>query len=132
MHPNSLKNLKPYPPGVSGYANRGSKLPPELRGIASLTQTEVTKIISKYARMTKKELEETTEIEDKPALEVAICQIFLKSIKFGDFTRLSFLLDRCIGKVKEIEPDENDREELQKLSLNELLALVKDNLPEVG
>ncbi len=132
-HPNSLKNLRPWPPGVSGNGGKGrNPVPEELRGIRSLTQGEVTKLISKYARMSQDEIELHLELKNVPVLELGFCSIFKKSIELGDFTRISFLLDRCIGKVKEIEPEETEREELAKLSLNELLTLVKNNLPEAG
>lgn len=132
-HPNSLKNLKPFQPGISGNYQRGRNwLPDELKGIRSLSQTEITKIISKYFRMSREVAERCMGNPDLPQLDHSICSIIKQSIEKGDFARISFLLDRCIGKVAEIVPEDNDREELEKLSLNELLTLVKTNLPEVG
>lgn len=133
MHPNSLKNLKPYPAGTSGNTgNRYNPIPEELRGITSLTQRETTKIISKYARMTMTDIEDCLNNPSLPVLDGAICSIFKQSVRKGDFGRLAFLLDRAIGKIKEIEQEEDSREELSKLSINELLVLVKTHLPEAG
>lgn len=129
------ENLKPFPKGVSGNPGGFTKLREDLRGIKSLTQLEVCKLVSKYARSTRLELDDRKLDPATPALELAIASIFLESIKKGDFMRLGFLLDRAIGKVPEmIEDDEvkDEREELQKLSMKELLTLVKTNLPEVG
>ena len=128
----TISNLKPWKPGQSGNPSGRQKLPEELRAIKALSPTEVCRIVSKYARMTRIELQKSIDNPDIPMIDLTICSIFAQSAKNGDYQRLAFLLDRAIGKVKEMEHDENDREELQKLSLNELLALVKDNLPEVG
>lgn len=130
-------NLKPWPKGVSGNAGRTklSKLPEELRGILSLTQFELTKTISKYARMTDAEGAKVEQNPELPKLDRAILSILNKSIKDGDYARLTFLLDRCVGKAPvAIEDDEtrDEREQLAKLSLNELVALVKTNLPEAS
>lgn len=127
------ENLKPWPKGVSGNPKGTSKIPEDLRGIKSLTQLEVCKLISKYARSTKLELDDRKLDPTTPALELAIASIFLEAAKRGDFMRLGFLLDRAIGKVPiSIDDDEakDEREELQKLSMKELLTLVKTNLPE--
>jgi hypothetical protein len=132
MNAASLKNLKSWPKGVSGNPS-GSRVPAELRGISSLTQTEVTKIISKYARMIRSELELIKDDPSLSAFDVCVISIFQQSMKFGDFQRLSFLLDRAIGKAPvAVEDDEsnNAREELTRLSMKELLTLVKNNLPE--
>ena len=135
IHPNSAKNLKPFPPGVSGFAGRKhnfGKLPEELKDIKSLTQLEVNKLISKYARMMLETLKESLKNSKTPVLELAIASIFLKSIEQGDFTKLSFLLDRCIGRVPiniEDEDETDSREEISRLSMTELLTLVKTNLP---
>ncbi len=132
MHANSLKNLKPWQPGQSGYAGRGNKLPENLRGISSLTQLEITKLISKYARMNVDELSAAKE-EKLSVLELAFISIFEKSMEDGDFSRLAFLLDRCIGKAPTVVEDgeaSEELDELKKLSLNQLVKLVQSNLPE--
>ncbi len=130
-HPNSLKNLKPFPAGVSGNQGRGrNNLPEDLKGIKSLSQAEVVKLISKYARMSFEELNAIAKNKAAPVVEIHIASIFLAGITNGDFTRLSFLLDRCVGKAPIIiEEDDSDRAELKKLTLNELLTFVRTNLP---
>lgn len=139
MHPNSAKNLRMFKPGVSGNPSGRAKkpLPETLRGVDSLTGMEVVKLISKYARMTQDEMAAAVDSKKLSVLELTFVSIFSKSIELGDFSRVSFLLDRCIGKVKDIVEDEDDeytheREKLKQLSLSELLELVKakTNLPE--
>lgn len=132
MHANSIKNLRPWPKGVSGHS-MVNRLPEDLRVIKSLSGIEITKLISKYARMTLTELKASQADPKLSTIDHALIKTFQLSIEHGDFTRLSFLLDRCIGKVPiMIEDDEDleEREALQKLSMHELLTLVKQSLPE--
>ena len=129
VHANSLKNLKPFVKGVSGFTGeRRPRLPEELKDIRGLNQLEVNRLISKYARMILAALQEKLTNPNTPVLELAIAKIFEQGIKHGDYTRLSFLLDRAIGKVPQIfeEEEETDsRQELARLSMQELLSLVK-------
>lgn len=139
MQPNSLKNLKAWPKGMSGNPGGKPRVPEELRGINSFSQLEITKLISKYGRMTGKEILACQQTEDgKPnpdltVMELAIISIFEKSIENGDCQKLSFLLDRCVGKLDSpLENEEADdaRAQLQKLSFQELVLFVRENLPE--
>lgn len=134
MNAPNLKNLRPWVKGQSGNPKGTRLIPDNLRGILSLNQLEVTKLISKYARMTRKELLVCIkESPDLPSLDLAIANIFNQSIAHGDFSRLGFLLDRAIGKVPpvvETEEEYDERAELQKLSMKELLTLVKTHMPE--
>ena len=128
----NLNNLRPFQKGSNWQGNPGGrpKIPDALRGIASLTQTEVTKLISKYARMTQEELKEALANPKSPALDLAIISVFAQSIKRGDFSRLSFLLDRAIGKVPQVMLDEEcdeEMQELRKLTLNEVIKLVQED-----
>lgn len=124
----TARNLKPWPKGVSGNPGGNPKLPEELRAIKSLTQIEACKLISKYARLSRGELEAAVQDPQTPVIELAIASIFAQSIKQGDYTRLSFLLDRAIGKVRDVSPDDESadaRTELRVLSTEELLRLVQ-------
>lgn len=131
-HPNSLNNLRPWPKGVSGYAGR-KKLPDGLRDILSLTNLEANKLISKWARFTKADLDIHLKDPKTSLLELSIGRIFQESIRCGDFAKLAFLLDRAIGKTPvAIDDDEtaDARDDLAKLSMGELLTFVRENLPE--
>lgn len=135
MHPNSLKNLKLFQPGTSGNPRGTVKLPEELKAIKSLSQLEVTKLISKYARMNRDELIDAKNNPAIAVIDLTVISIFAKSIELGDFTRLSFLLDRCCGKVKDIIEDEEsrqEREQLEQLTLQQLYDLVKPSFDTAG
>lgn len=127
------KQLTPWPKGVCGNPGGRPSLPPELKAIKSLSQIECCKLVSKYARMSKLEVEECLLNPSIPAIELAIASIFIQAIKKGDFFRLGFLLDRAIGKVPEQMPSEDDDEQLnalRSLPMRELLTLVQKTLPE--
>ena len=131
----NISNLRPWPKGQSGNPGGKLKLPEALRNIRHLTPIELCKIVSKYARMKRKELQIAVEDQDTPMIDLAIASIFAQSAKNGDYQRLAFLLDRTVGKVPDMIEDDEDRserEELAKLSLNELLTLVKTNFPNAG
>ncbi len=120
-------------PGVSGNPGGRGKVPEYLKGVLSLSRIEVIKLISKYARMSIDELDTCLAQRTIPVLELTFCSIFKISVEEGDYKRISFLLDQCIGPVTSIpeDPEESkEREELGKLSLKELLSIVHNNIPE--
>ncbi len=128
------EHLRPWKKGQSGNPTGMPRIPDYLRGIASLTQLEVVKVISKYARMTRAELQIAATDANTPMLEVAIASVFAQAAKNGDYTRLSFLLDRAIGKVPVIEPTDEEAaalKDIRDLSDQELLRLVKEKIPEL-
>lgn len=130
-----IANLRMFKPGQSGNPGGRPKLPEELKTIHAHSPVEVSRVISKYARMSFDELKEILTSKSRPVLELAVAKLFMTIIEAGDHSKLSFLLDRCIGKVPEMVETDDDseaREELKKLSLNELLNLVQSNLPEAG
>ncbi len=116
---------EPWKPGQSGNPSGRPKLPEHLRAIASLTQDEVTKLVSKYARMTRDELQAAVSSTTTPMLEISIASIFAQAAKHGDFSRLAFLLDRAIGKVKDVQVADD---ELAGKTTAELLELVKQKM----
>ncbi len=129
---------KRYPhrwkPGESGNPVGRTKLPEELRGIKALTGEEACRLISKYARMDYAEVKALLEAKAIPVLELAICKIFLEAIEKGDFMRLDFLFNRAIGKVRESAPltdEEVTAQEIQAMSDQDLLNIVKQKLPEL-
>ena len=119
------EHLKPWKPGQSGNPSGMPRIPNHLRGIASLTHHEVVKTVSKYARMTRAELQLAVSDPTTPMLEVAIASVFAQAAKNGDYTRLSFLLDRAIGKAPVIEAVGEDM-----AALREIQALTDDELRE--
>jgi single-stranded DNA-specific DHH superfamily exonuclease len=129
---------KPAPylwqPGQSGNPGGKPKLPAELRAIASLTNQEINKYVAKYARMTKDQIDAATLNPNTSVVELAIASIFMNAIRHGDANRLSFLLDRAIGKVPvitETSEEKAARQAIQELSDQELTQLIKQKIPEI-
>lgn len=110
---------------MSGNPSGKPAIPEHLRAIASLSQHEVTKVVSKFARMTRSELQAAVEDVAISMLELSIASIFAQAAKNGDFTRLAFLLDRAIGKVPSVEIEVDPVTPLAQLSDEELLRLVR-------
>lgn len=88
-----LKNLKPYPPGVSGN--------PAGRAKQFLTQDKIMSVIGKFADMTSAQLEEILKSPKSSMLEITVASILAKAAETGDYSRLEFLFSRSVGKVKE-------------------------------
>lgn len=128
------EHLKPWRAGESGNPCGRPKLPAHLRAIKSLSIDEVRKYVSKYARMQPDEVDALVLARSIPMLELSIARIFQESAKKGDFTGLAFLLERAIGKVPAVAPPDEESEalkEIQDLSDQELLRLVRDKLPSL-
>jgi hypothetical protein len=120
--------------GQSGNPSGRPKIPEGLRTIASLSQHEVTKLVSKYARMTIRDLFAAAKNQDTPVIELSIIKIFLLSAEHGDQSKLTFLLDRAIGKVPVSEPtteEEMARIELRDLTNQELIEFVNVKVKEL-
>lgn len=110
-----------FKPGESGNKSGRPKLPKELALIRSLTADEVKKIISKFAEMKKSEIEMTLDDPSTPILHLAIASIFNQCAKHGDYGRLSFLLDRAVGKApmdESGEPSESGKIFVMKYQRN--------------
>lgn len=123
--------LTPWKKGQSGNPGGRPKLPPELRAIKALSVEEINRLVSKYARMAPQDVSALVDAGAIPMLELCIARIFQESAAKGDNMRLSFLLDRAVGKVKEVVQDEDDESwrEIQELTDQELVKLVKERLP---
>lgn len=131
----AAKNLMPpWQPGQSGNPSGRPRIPEAYRAVQSLSQIEACKRISRYARMSPEQIEVAKSLPTTDLLDRCIISIFEKCMQYGDNTRLQFLLDRAIGKAPQLnETDEEKaaRQALRDLSDQELVKLVKENLPEL-
>lgn len=82
--------------------NRGNnRLPADMTQANKLTKARLEAIINKYLWMSKDQLQEAVQGPDTPMIDIAIASIITKAIEGGCDKRLTFILDRLIGKVKE-------------------------------
>ncbi len=118
--------------GKSGNPTGITSLPPELRAIKSLTPREVARVIAKFWRLDIDTLQ--TEIKGMKLSvgEMAIASIFANAIKHGEEKKLNFLLDRAIGRIQVAEEHDEDiiaRQELQGISTEELIRMMRERVP---
>lgn len=83
-------------------ANPGrKKLPRDLAVANSLTKAKLEGLLNLHLWMTEKQLEKVVNDSKTPMISKAIASIITKAIENGDDRRLTFILDRLIGKPKE-------------------------------
>lgn len=75
------------------------KTPEDLKHVKKLTKTEAELIITKYCRLSRDELLIMKEDGSLPAIDHLIINILAAGVIGGDHQRMSFVLDRLIGKV---------------------------------
>lgn len=96
---------RPFVEGHPGFA-RGTKRIPFLKNVEGwelLNNKDVKRILSKYLVHTsleqaKKDMEDPTV----PLLVKAVISSLVKAINKGDWWTVNQILDRCVGKVKEV------------------------------
>jgi hypothetical protein len=69
--------------------------------ILNLNRKEAEEKISKYLKMTPVDLEKVSKNPETLAIDLLIISVIMHAMKTGDYTRLNFLFDRTIGRVKE-------------------------------
>jgi len=127
----------PWKKGQSGNPYGKPKLPEHLRLIKAFTSDEIARYIAKYGRFTIENLILTESDQNAPIIERILARMFREAFEAKPefaLPTLKFLLDRALGKVPDVvfsEPeDDAEREGLRKLTLEELLQLVRKIIPE--
>lgn len=121
------KNLKSWKPGQSGN--------PSGRPKGKLTRDEVEAIMARFTRLSREELQIVVQNPKSTMLEIMVASVMAKAAKDGDCARLNFLLDRSIGKVKDIQEvhQHNYDEDLDKEPKENVLELLRSlRGPKVG
>lgn len=90
-----------FEPGQSGNPSGSSNLAKKLGNIRKLNQAQVSEILNRFVTMSLEDVVEFANDKSNPSIEILVATILIHGIKGGDPTRLTFLLDRLIGKVKE-------------------------------
>lgn len=89
-----------FKPGQSGNPKGPAKTGiVQARKMTSLVFSE---IVIKYMNLTLEQVNEKFKDPSTPALDLIVLKILYEGIKKGDQVRLGFLLERTIGKVKEV------------------------------
>lgn len=119
------KYLKPFPKGVSGN--------PSGRPKGYLTKAQVEAMFQKFSVKNREELQAVVEDKKSSMLEIMIASVMIKAAKDGDYQRVQFLLDRAIGKVKDVVEQTNIdggvKDLVDSVSTDDLLKLVVNDKP---
>lgn len=96
------KRGRPFEKGIGGNPRGSSALSREVGNARKLNQVMVTEILNRFVTMSLEDVVAFAQNKTNPAMEVLVASILVHGIKNGDQNRLTFLLDRLIGKVKEV------------------------------
>ena len=87
--------------GKSGNPRGRPPMPQELKEVVSMSPQKLKALIFKFMHMNRGELKRVAEDPNSTLVDCTIASIVNKAMAEGDYTRLNFLLDRSIGKVKD-------------------------------
>lgn len=110
-----------YQPAVRGKPG----VPADLRKASDLTKANLRGLLNKYLWMSKVEIQSKMRDHNVPMIEMVIASIIFKAAHQGDEKRLTFILDRMIGKVKEEIDINTYYDRLRKMSDSEVIQLGK-------
>lgn len=126
------RNIKPGEKIAVGFGR--PRLTQQARDLKKLTSDEFIKIANKFHYMNREEITEYLRSPKATMLELAVGGTMVKAVQTQDITRINSILDRSIGKVKymedEIEESLDIQSQVKKLSMHDLLTIVKNSLPE--
>lgn len=112
-------------PGQSGNPNGRPNVPEDLKQARNLNRIELDRLLNKMLGSTKAELETILKNPSSTLLEITVCGILAKAAQGGDHQRLNFILERLVGKVKDVVEFVNP---YLALPLEELEDKVKEKL----
>lgn len=115
---------KDFPKGNSMSPGR----PPiveEMRQFQQLNQVTLKKILSELIAYTPDQLRAKIADPTATVFELAIASVIKQAVQKGDNTRINFLLDRIVGRTKEVIEIQNKYSEM---SLDELKQLALEKL----
>lgn len=111
--------------GNTASKGKGRKpLDPDVKAAKKLSQNEFIRLANRWLYATEDEVKVALKDPKLPMLERMVLGIIEKGISQGDQFRLTMLLDRTIGKVK--EPDRNINLLLGKMSDEQVIAAGKE------
>lgn len=89
-----------YAKGNPGGPGR-PKVSPEFAAVRVMNQERLAQILNALTYCTHAELKEKAKDPSATVFELAVAKVIEQAFIKGDQARLSFLLDRLVGKVKE-------------------------------
>lgn len=75
---------------------------PELKALRQINATELARILNALSTASIAELAEMSKDPTRSVLEMTIISIWKKAYEKGDQQRVNFILDRLVGKPKEM------------------------------
>ena len=100
----AYKNAKPFTKNDPRINKKGRpKVPEDLKAVRTLHKDLIERKIAYFWHMSKADLKDYIADDSNPAGDSMIASVCLEALVSGDHTRLNFLLDRTIGKVKEVK-----------------------------
>jgi len=117
---------KPFKPGNS-FGKGRPKLPDDLAGVQKLTPDIVQRIFAKFAMMTSVEMQAALKNPEATMIEIMVGSVVAKAAKEGDQSRFNFLLDRMVGKVKDVVEHQGADldDELDRVPRSKIIELMK-------
>jgi hypothetical protein len=99
----SLNPSTMFKKGQAGNPLSGRKpTSPEMKEARKITRARFEEILNKYIHEPVFELEKFLLNKNHEAIDYLVVRILYESIKKGDQVRLNFVLDRLLGKVKDV------------------------------
>lgn len=122
MNTNSLKNLKPFPPG-NKMGSSIVKLPPELRAARRENMSALIRLIHQYVGLTREQAEQRIGGPDALQLEEMVQGQITKAAT-GDSNAFKFLIEVMCGKI----PESDEERTSDSMTNEEKIELMKKAL----
>ena len=97
-----LENLKPWVTGQSGNPEGRPAIPEDVKKIRKMTNDEVKEVGTLLLNGKESDLKAMLTSEETPILKKWMASVSLEGLRNGDEKRLNAILDRIVGKVKDV------------------------------
>lgn len=99
---------RPFRKGQSGNPGGRPKLPADLRDVIRSNQIEVQKLLNKIIWKSQEEVEVLSRNKQVTILEQLVSSVLLRGLNEGCHHRLETILNRVIGKAKDLDANSNN------------------------